>query len=157
MKYRKADVGDSEILAQMRVAMLCEHTNHAEELKALINENTKQYIADGIQANCFVAWVAVQDETIVAMSGINFFTLPPNDWCPSGKTAYIGNIYTLPAFRKQGITSQLLARLIAEAKSRNCERILLNTTDEGRPLYEKQGFTVSPTAMACYPFGIIPS
>lgn len=156
MDYRKAELSDAEILAQMRVAMLREHADHPAELMARVRSNTQKYIAGGIQDNSLVSWVAVQDGRIVATSVINFFTLPPNDWCPGGKTAYIGNIYTLPALRKRGVASRLLARLIDEAKSRNCERILLNTTDMGRSLYEKCGFDVSTTAMAFYPFGIIP-
>jgi hypothetical protein len=45
---------------------------------------------------------------------------------------------------------------VEQAKSRKCERILLNTSNEGMKLYLKYGFDVSPTAMAMYPFGIIP-
>lgn len=157
MKYRKADLFDVETLTQMRIAMLCDETNYSQEFRGLIQNNTKQYIANGFNDKSFVSWVAVQDDMIVAMSGINFFVLPPNDWCPTGKTAYIGNLYTLPNFRKQGIATHLLALIIDEAKSRNCERILLNTTDMGRVLYEKLGFDLSPTAMALYPFGIIPT
>jgi len=45
-------------------------------------------------------------------------------------------------------------KIIEEAKLRNCERILLNTTKMGEDLYKKYGFEYSPTAMTYYPFGI---
>lgn len=157
MVYRKANLSDIDTLAQMRIAMICEETAYSESLKNLIYDNTKQYIADGIMDNSFVSWVAVEDNEIIAMSGVNFFSLPPNDWCPNGKTAYIGNMYTVPTFRKRGLASRLLTLVVDEAKSRGCERILLNTTDIGRHLYEKHGFDISPTAMALYPFGIMPT
>lgn len=156
MVYRKADFSDIDTLAQMRVAMLCDGTAYSESFKKLIYNNTKQYISNGLMDRSFVSWVAVEDDEIVAMSGVNFFSLPPNDWCPSGKTAYIGNMYTIPAFRKRGLASCLLKLIIEEAKNLGCERILLNATDIGRPLYEKHGFDSSPTAMALYPFGILP-
>ena len=151
MEYRKADFQDIDILTQMRIEMLCENTDHSVPLKTLIRKNTKEYIAAGMIDNSFVLWIAVLDARIVAMGGVNFFSLPPNDWCPNGKTAYIGNMYTVPAFRKQGIASRLLSIVVDEAISRGCERVLLNTTDMGKPLYERFGFETSPTAMALYP------
>ena len=89
------------------------------------------------------------------MGGESFFTLPPNDWCPSGKTAYISSMYTLPDYRRQGIASRLLTLIIGEAKERLCQRIWLNASDMGRPLYRKFGFADSATAMGMYPFGIM--
>jgi GNAT superfamily N-acetyltransferase len=156
MEYRKANLSDLDKLAQLRVEMLCEDGAYSETFRAHIFNNTKQFISDGILDESFVSWAAVQGTQIIAMGGVSFLSLPPNDWCPGGKTAYIGNVYTVPAFRKQGIASCLLEHMISEAKNRGCERILLNTTDIGRPLYEKYGFEASPTAMALYPFGITP-
>lgn len=152
IEYRKAGYSDIEFLTQMRISMLCDGSNFSEEFKDLIQRNTTEFISSGFQDNSFIAWIAVKDSRIIAMSGINFFTLPPNDWCPEGKTAYIGNMYTLSDYRKRGIAAHLLSLVIEEAKSRNCERILLNATDMGRPLYELQGFETAPTAMAFYPF-----
>lgn len=157
MKYRKAELFDVDVLSQTRVDMLCEETAYSEQFQTLLFNNTKQYIADGIKSNSVVLWVAEQDEKTIAMGCVNFFTIPPNDWCPNGKTAYIGNMFTIPTFRKQGIASHILSLLINEAKTRGCQRIVLNTTDMGRPLYEKYGFGVSPTAMAYFPFGIMPT
>ena len=86
------------------------------------------------------------------MGCISYFTLPPNDWCPSGKTAYVGNLYTTPPFRRNGIAKEIIKLLIDDAKERSCERILLNTSELGEPLYKEIGFDFSPTAMAYYPF-----
>lgn len=155
IEYRKASFDDIHLLAELRVAMLCEETEYSEDFRKVLRDNTMEYIHHGLGSNDYLSWVAVQEGVIIAMGGINFFALPPNDWCPSGKTAYLGNMYTLPAFRRQGIAAHLLALLIDEAKDRQCERILLNTTDMGRPLYKKLGFADSPTAMALFPFGII--
>lgn len=155
--YRKAAPPDTETLARLRGDMLCDETGYPEAFASLLRTNTAQFIADGLADRSVAAWVATDGDRIIAMGCVNFFSLPPNDWCPSGKTAYIGNLYTLPAYRKQGIGGNLLTRLVEEAKSRHCERILLHATDKGRPLYKAHGFEGSPTAMACYPFGILPS
>ena len=151
IEYRKANMNDIDILTEMRVSMLCCEADYMEEFKEKLRNNTRQYIANGFMDNSFIAWVATQSGEIIAMSGLNFFVLPPNDWCPGGKTAYIGNMFTLPDFRKKGIASKLVSLNVEEAKEHGCERILLNATDMGRPIYEKYGFETSPTAMAYYP------
>jgi GNAT superfamily N-acetyltransferase len=151
IEYRKATYNDIHTLTQMRLSMLCDGSSYSEEFKEILSNNTAEYIHKGLTDNSFAAWLASENNQIIAMSGIAFYELPPNDWCPNGKTAYIGNMYTVPEFRKQGIATKLLALVIEEAKERGCERILLNTTDMGRPLYEKFGFDISPTAMAYFP------
>ncbi len=157
MEYRKAALPDVENLALMRMEMLLEQGDLPGSLKAHLLENTKTYIENGIKDGSFVTWIAEEGGKLSAMGGVCFFTLPPNDWCPVGKSAYIANMYTAPAFRKRGIAARLLKILLDEAKSRGCERIWLHTTDAGKRLYEKYGFETLDTAMGLYPFGITPS
>lgn len=156
MEYRKAILSDADTLANLRIDMLCEEGSLSSGQKALIENNTKQFFLNGLTDNSVIGWVAVDNQRIVCMGCVNFFSFPPNDWCPNGKTAYVGNMYTLPDFRGRGIASNVLSSLIGEAKARECQRILLHTTDMGRHLYEKVGFEDSPTAMAFFPFGISP-
>ncbi len=152
--YRKADSDDIDILTQMRVLMICDGTNLTEEYKERLRNNTKQYMMSGFKDKSVAAWVAELNGEIIAMSVLTLYVLPPNDWCPDGKTAYIGNLYTLPDFRRQGIATKLFSLTVEEAKRIGCERIQLHATDMGRPIYEKYGFEDSMASMAYYPFGI---
>lgn len=63
--------------------------------------------------------------------------------------------HNLKILRKVSSTT-LLCSIINEAKEYGCQRILLDTSDMGKHLYEKYDFISSKTAMAYYPFGIIP-
>lgn len=154
--HKKADSDDTEILTELRIAMLCETKecgNMSNRLKAEIYDNTKKYIENGFKDGSFVAWVTIDTHSkIIATSGLTFYTLLPNVWCPNGKTAYIGNLYTLPEYRRRGIATHLFALNIEEAKQNDCQRILLNATDMGKSIYEKFGFENSDTAMAYFPF-----
>ena len=154
MEFRKATLYDLDALIQLRTGMLREEEDYPEAFLDLLTKNTMQYIKTGMTDHSYCAWVAEKDGAIIAMGGTTFFTLPPNDWCPNGKTAYIGSVYTLPAFRKHGIATRLMTLLIEEAKELQCQRILLNASDMGKPMYEKLGFVDFPAAMALYPFGI---
>ena len=115
--YRKADSDDVETLAELRVDMLCENKEFGSRLKAELFQNTKHYMENSFKDGSFIAWIAITTRNkIIATSGLTFYTLPPNDWCPNGKTAYISNLYTLPEFRKKGIATHLFALNIEEAK-----------------------------------------
>ena len=56
------------------------------------------------------------------------------------KKAYIMNMYTAPAYRRQGIAFHTLDLLVKDAKKQGVSQIALEATDMGRPLYEKYGF-----------------
>ncbi|MDD3213481.1 MAG: GNAT family N-acetyltransferase [Eubacteriales bacterium] len=154
MEFRRAVYADIHTLVSLRSDMLWENQTQPEPLCTRVAENTKRFFEDSFRDESCVVWIAEENGKAAAMGCVNFFNLPPNDWCPEGCTAYIGNLYTALEYRKRGIASKIVEKLISEAKNRGCERILLNSTDRGRPLYEQQGFAVSPTAMAFYPFGI---
>ncbi|MCL2774373.1 MAG: GNAT family N-acetyltransferase [Oscillospiraceae bacterium] len=154
--YKKADFDDITVLAELRVAMLCETKENgviSDRLKTEIFDSTKQYIENGFKDGSFIAWSAIDSHSkILATSGLTLYAIPPNGWCPNGKTAYIGNLYTLPEFRKKGIGTHLFGLNMEEAKKNDCQRILLDATDAGKPIYEKYGFEKSDTTMAYYPF-----
>jgi ribosomal protein S18 acetylase RimI-like enzyme len=59
---------------------------------------------------------------------------------PSGKKAYIMNMYTEPDYRRRGIAWKTLDLIVNEARSRGVVFITLEATKMGRPLYEKYGF-----------------
>ena len=156
VEYRRSRMTDIDDLTQMRVSMLCDGTNYDESFKSKLYNNTKAYLTNGFHDQSFTIWVATDGDGIIGMGGLTYYTLPPNDWCPSGKTAYLGSMYIMPDYRRNSIATKLLSLLIDEAKDNGCERIFLDATDMGKPLYEKYGFAKSNTAMAYYPFGIIP-
>ena len=59
---------------------------------------------------------------------------------PGGKCATVMNMYTAPQHRRKGIGQAVLAKLVAYAKQQGCGRILLEASEQGRLLYEKNGF-----------------
>lgn len=131
--------------------MLREEFGLAPELKETIRDNTARFLRNAVADGTVIPWAAVSGTELAGMCVINLFLLPPNDWCPGGRTAYLGNMYVKPEFRRRGIASALLDRAVSEAKSLGCERILLHSSEEGRRIYEKCGFEPSETAMALYP------
>ncbi len=71
---------------------------------------------------------------------MSFYQVMPTYHNPSGKKAYIMNMYTAPEYRRQGIACHTLDLLVEEAKEQGVSQISLEATAAGRPLYEKYGF-----------------
>jgi GNAT superfamily N-acetyltransferase len=67
----------------------------------------------------------------------------------NGKVAYIGNMFTYPEYRNQGIATKLFSLTVDTAKELGCKEILLDATNMGKPLYKKYGFRKAEDAM-CY-------
>lgn len=55
-------------------------------------------------------------------------------------TAYIGLVATDLSLQHRGVATLVMRRLLELARERGCERVLLDASSAGRPLYEKLGF-----------------
>ncbi len=138
--YRKAEPGDTHALAAIRGDYLVESGYATEENKDAVVELNKIYFGPALRNGSFVAWLAMDGQSIAATSGLTFSLVPPNGRCLDGRVAYIMNMYTLPAYRRQGIAKEVFRRILNEAKQRGFHKITLSATDMGRSLYERFGF-----------------
>ena len=50
------------------------------------------------------------------------------------------NVVTKDGFRGRGLATALVKHLLAGAEGMGLERVMLNATEAGRPIYEKLGF-----------------
>jgi GNAT superfamily N-acetyltransferase len=111
----------------------------SEPLTALRNANRKYYrekLADGSHLACF----AEENGETVGCGGLCLYQEMPSPDNPSGQCAYLMNVYTREQRRGKGVGSRIVGWLVAEAKKRGITKIYLETSEEGRRLYEKAGF-----------------
>ncbi len=95
IEYRKAIIEDCGLLAKIRTDFLVEANGvDSEDEKELLRVSNEKFLTESLADGSFVAWLAVEDDVIIATSGISFYKLPPNKKCPTGKMAYIGNMFT---------------------------------------------------------------
>lgn len=137
MKYRKADAYDAPCLADFRKRLLLEE---GERPTADIDGELSKYFQDSLRNGSFVAWLAQEESDIVASGGVCFYQLLPAYANPTGRVAYVTNMYTLPTYRRKGIASHLLELVIAEARERGYATVRLHASADGRPIYKRAGF-----------------
>jgi GNAT superfamily N-acetyltransferase len=137
MEFRKAILSDIPELIILRKKLLLVEGAIAEQS---IDTELEEYFSENIQKNTFIAWLAIENDEIIATSGLCFYQLPPYFLNPSGKVAYITNMYTIDKYRRKGIATKLLEKIIEEAKSLDYKIIRLHASSQGKSLYIKYGF-----------------
>src|SRR6188508_2379384 len=95
----------------------------------------------------FFAYVAEEDAEIVATSGMVIDRHPPSGGNMDGRIGYIMNMFTRPAFRRHGVASELLMRLLTRARALGLKRAVLHGFPRGRGIYEKAGFVACDSEM----------
>ena len=146
--YRRADLADVENLVYFRIKFLYEAEKIDEETSSdFPKESLIKYFTIHLQSGEFIAWLAVEDDMIVATSGVSFSTVPPSFGNVSGEEAYIMNMYTLPQARKKGIGTTLLRELIEDIAKKKIKKVRLLTTELGKSLYIRRGFKESDSDM----------
>ncbi len=136
---RKADFEDITELVRLRTEFLIED-NGLNKLPDGFDATLTQYFMSAIRDGSFVSFIAEDGGKIVATSGVCFYRVTPNFSNPSGNVAYILNMYTLPDWRRKGLATALLHRIIGEAKECGYKKLMLNASKAGRPVYAAIGF-----------------
>lgn len=140
--YRMAGVEDLPALARLRWEMEVERKYATMDLDAY----TRAYIdalRDDIARGANVSWLAEDGGEAVACVTLVWWNLAPNFSDAHRKRGFVSNVYTRPAYRRQGISRTLMTTLIAWAREHGLHRLILWASDMGRPLYEYLGFAPS--------------
>lgn len=137
MKYRKATAEDIDLISEIRRVQLihekaCEETEIREELRAFFEKMFAQHR--------IVQILAEEEGTVAATGAVIFYDYPPAFSDPSGKVAYIANMFTAPDYRRQGLASKIMDMLVGEAQKAGAGTVRLLASEPGKPVYEKYGF-----------------
>lgn len=141
LEYKKAMIEDLDLLTRTRVEVLRAANGLPEDTDMSdVEKQSYDYYKKSLVDGSHIAYLVFDGESFAGAGGVSFFQVMPTYHNPSGKKAYIMNMYTVPEYRRRGIAYQTLDKLVKEAKERGISAISLEATDMGRPLYEKYGF-----------------
>ena len=140
--YRRAGSHDRELLTRLRLEVLRAANGLEEDVDLSRTElETRRYYEACFPEDSHAAWLVFDGEEVVGTGAVSFFQVMPTYHNPSGKKAYIMNLYTRPDYRRRGIAYRVLELLTSEAEMRQIDVVTLEATAAGRPLYEAFGFT----------------
>src|SRR6266487_158025 len=145
---RRATLNDVDALAQLRLKLFQETGElQSDEAPPALLEATQTYLRTHLLTERFLSWIAEADGEMIGISGVVFLEKPPTQTHPSGREAYVMNMYTLPQWRGKGIATALLQEIRRFVKTTNARRIWLSTTADGKHMYEENGFTPTQDEM----------
>jgi N-acetylglutamate synthase-like GNAT family acetyltransferase len=140
--YRKMGENDLEIFIKLRLDFLFEmNKDLTEKNKVIIMDSLKNYYIKYLLENKFIGIICEYDNTVVSTAFLAISEKPANYNFSNGKVGTLLNVYTYPEYRKNGISTEIMERIIKEAKEQNVSEIELLATNDGEKLYYKFGFT----------------
>ncbi|SFO10799.1 Acetyltransferase (GNAT) family protein [Pseudobutyrivibrio sp. JW11] len=148
MEFRVATLNDLDLLTTSRIEVLrAANKLDASTDMANVEKESYNYYKNALEDNTHYAILVMEDDRFIGAGGVSFYSVMPTYHNPSGKKAYIMNMYTAPDYRRQGIAYKTLDMLVKVSKERGINQISLEATEMGRPLYEKYGFVKMESEM----------
>ena len=141
--YHIAGIQDIETLVEYRLVFAQELVG--EQPREKVDGLRKQMTAYFIQAtadNVCLSVIARSGGEVAGIGTVHFRDLPGNFKNPSGKWGYVMNMYTVPEFRRRGVSSAILDILVAEGRKKGITAFELHATPAGEPVYQKSGFEI---------------
>lgn len=147
-EYRKASINDLDLLVKTRLEVLraANGLDSTVDLSKVEGESYLYY-RNALENGCHTAYLVFDGNLFIGAGGISYYTVMPTFHNPSGKKAYIMNMYTKSDYRRKGIATKMLDLLIQDANEHGVTVISLEATDMGRKLYEKYGFVAMKSEM----------
>lgn len=132
-------------LADIRIKYLREDFPEMTDAEAAkIKARLPRYYADHL--NCdFFAYLAEDGGKLVGSAFLTVREMPPNPNFPKGRVGTVLNVFTESEYRRQGIATELMKLLIADAKTMDLDYIELKASEDGFKLYKQMGFEVENT------------
>lgn len=140
-EYKRATLKDIEEMVRTRIMVLRAANRLSDDVDmSVVEQESYDYYKRAIKTGEHIAYMVYDVDRFIGAGGVSFYQVMPTFHNPTGKKAYIMNMYTVPEYRRQRIAFHTLDLLVKEAKERGVSQIVLEATDMGRPLYEKYGF-----------------
>lgn len=149
-KYKKAAIEDIEELVRTRIIVLRAANKLSDDVDlSAVEQESFAYYRRALESCEHIAYLVYDNDAFIGAGGVSFYQVMPTYHNPTGKRAYIMNMYTAPEYRRLGIALHTLDLLVKNAEEQGVSQIALEATDMGRPLYERYGFVKMEDEMEC--------
>lgn len=140
LEIQRADIMDIDRLMTLRVEVIRDVFAPQVPDESLIKANRRYYV-HALSAGTHIACIARKDLADIGCGGMCLQHEMPSPDNPSGRCAYLMNIYVKPFWRHRGVGRKIVEWLVSEAQALGIGKIYLETTDGARRLYRSVGFT----------------
>lgn len=140
-EYKKATIADIDELIITRIIVLRTANKLSNDVDmSLVEKESYEYYKSALETGEHIAYLVYDNGSFIGAGGVSFYQVMPTYHNPTGKKAYIMNMYTALEYRRQGIAFHTLDLLVKDIRKQGVSQITLEATEMGRLLYEKYGF-----------------
>ncbi|MCH7323362.1 GNAT family N-acetyltransferase [Solibacillus sp. MA9] len=145
---RLATLDDIDALVQMRWDFSEEDNGVSAVRFEEFDLICRKFLMKAMESGDWYIWVAEAEKEIVSHMYLQLIHKVPRP----GKTSdpyygYVTNVYTRPAYRSQGLGSEIHAAMEKWSKENGVEFLILWPSSDSVPFYEKNGFARCEEAM----------
>ena len=109
---------------------------------------TELWLRHAIPSKTYLAWMAVTATgDVVGGGGLIVIPWPPGPITIDPRCGFVFNVYTQPDHRQRGLAGRIMAAMHDYCRAEGIERIVLNASTFGKPLYETMGYVVADEPM----------
>jgi len=112
-----------------------------------IQQAYKEKLTKQIPESTCKAWIIKKDNQLIASGAISILCYVPVPDDTNLNIAYLHSMYTERKFRGNKLAQRIIDTAIQYCKGNGIHRIVLNSSDDGKPIYEKVGFASVPDSM----------
>jgi ribosomal protein S18 acetylase RimI-like enzyme len=140
-RIRRATPADAAVITHHRRRMFVDAGRQNDRVLDVMAVHFTPWVEARLADGRYLGWVTTDDGEVVAGAGMIILDWPPHPLDPQqDKRGYMLNMYVEPEHRRRRLASQLIDQALAEARKQKIRVVALHATDEGRPLYESNGF-----------------
>ena len=144
MILRKATLDDMALLTRLRIDYLTEDRGGlSEDEETAVRSQLRTYFTRHIPNNTFIAILAEDEGEALSVAYLAIAEKPANPSFITGLTGTLLNVLTYPPYRRRGIATKVIEKVIEEARRAGVSSIDLSATPDGKYVYEKLGFKES--------------
>ncbi len=150
-RIRPADPGDASDLARLRHALYGEHSRAQEPLD-VYTARFAGFVRDALASDAWRIWVADLDGRVVGAMWLQLVERVPRPGEERGSLpiGYLTNVFVEPELRDAGLGSRILREVVAWARRRGVEEIIVWPSERSYPFYERAGFSRTPDPIVLY-------
>lgn len=139
--YRTATADDLPVLADLRWKHWSEDPHDPPIVdQAQFRREFAKHVAPLIEIGRMTFWLAESNGEIIANMVVERVIKVPKPSKLDDRFGYVTNVYARPAWRNQGIGSELMKRVQAWALEQDMEMLVLWPAERSVPFYRRIGF-----------------
>ncbi|HEX6161948.1 MAG TPA: GNAT family N-acetyltransferase [Vicinamibacterales bacterium] len=106
------------------------------------------WLRHAIPSKTYLGWIAeTATGEVAAGGGLIVIPWPPGPMTMDPRCGFVFNVYTSPTHRKQGLARRLMEAMHDYCRAEGIERVVLNASTFGKPLYDAMGYVVTGEPM----------